>query len=143
MKIEPVISQCITKYNVKMNSDENNLNLSNLIINFVSKSISYSLSVGEIIDENYFYDVTFNLKLSHEFKNVFLEKIINEMKKIENDDGICKVIVSCDNLCYIFNSNYYDVDASLLHIFNDYHITCQNKLITKTKDGILLSEFLF
>lgn len=140
MKIEPVIRECHSNYNIVMPNGRNQMIIKySYFCNFLS--FNKLNDCAEIkIDENVVNYETFNVLISDDEYETHLCEILNYLKSIENDNETCEVIISSHTKCYRINGNYEDIDCFFVNFFSDskFEININNTIKLKTQDGILL-----
>lgn len=92
----------------------------------------------------YFYN-TVDITLSYDDDEIYLNKIIEEVKKNENKSGTCELIILSKDKCYIFrNLDYDEIETLFINMFpDDFYDEKMNttyKTIIKSQSGLILSE---
>jgi hypothetical protein len=146
MKIENCIYEYYTKYKLKINVDENDseYHLNNLIVNYFHFNKYYESKNGKFqsaLNENSVIHVNYEVTLKYDEAKEYLNKIVEEMKKIENDEENCNVVVSLLGKYYEFKADDGDVESLFTNLFSKHDsLVCDSLIIRKTQDGIILSD---
>lgn len=88
---------------------------------------------------------TIDITLSYDDDEIYLNKIIEEVKKIDDERGTCELIIlSMDKYYTFINLDYEEIETLFIDMFPDdlydERMNTAYKIIIKSQSGLILSE---